>query len=210
MSTFKLSPQRSITPRKRPRGRPKGTTKFEQQDLRLLGEFADLTVRSPRTPLAPFLVEHGYEQKDIRRAQKRWREQKATLLEEARLRADASPPETLFEWLLSAGEMVAAMAGAIRPAMAKISRSLDRAQRRVAARERLGLEVDLPLDLTDEAAVEEAVRRYEETVAKRRLPPEFNRLTLADLPFSLKLYVVAMQLHELSLQAAEAEKREGE
>ncbi|XSG81088.1 MAG: hypothetical protein ACPW61_08265 [Methyloligella sp. ZOD6] len=205
-----MTPHQSDRQRKRPRGRPKGTTKFEQQDLRLLGEFADLAISQPQTPLAPFLVGHGYEHKDVRRAQKRWRKEKAALLEEARVRADASPPDNLFEWMLYAGEMVAAMAGAVRPAMEKISGSLERAQRRVAAREKLGLDSDLPLDLTNQDAVERAIQRYGETVAKRRLPAEFDRLTLAELPFSLKLYVVAMLLHELSLQLAEAEKREGE
>ncbi len=203
-----MSRRQSNPPTRRPRGRPKGTAKFEQQDRPLLAGFADLVIGSPHAKLAPFLAEHGYEQKDVRRAQKRWREEKAGLLKEARLRAEASPPESLFDLIVWFTNGISEVGEAARPALGKLAASLERARRRVAARKELGLDLGLPLDFEDLAAVDRAIRRYEETVVAGHEPAEFKRLALDELPISLKLYAAALMLHGLSVQAAEADRQQ--
>lgn len=190
---------------KRARGRPKGTTVFEQHDLKLLGAFADLVLVSPTAKLAPFLEHRGYAPKDVRRGQKRWRSEKASLLREAQLRADALPPESLAELITYFVGFLSGVPDAALKGLNRIADSLEQARRRNAAREKLGLISDLPIDLLDSAAVDHAIRRYEETVAAGLEPPEFKRLTLVALPVSLKLYAAAVMLHQTSLQMAEAE-----
>lgn len=202
-----MSSQQMNSQTRRPRGRPKGTTKFEHEDLRLLAEFADLIVSSHHAKLAPFLSERGYEQKDIRRAQKRWRGEKAMLIQKAQLRADAAPPENLLEVIAGFVNVLSDVAETAQPAIDMIAGSLERARRRAAACEELGLDLNLPLDLAEPVAVDRAIRRYEKRVATGIEPIEFKQLTLDELPASLKFYATALMLHELSLEAAEAESQ---
>lgn len=191
----------------RGRGRPKGTAKYEQADLALLAKFADLQVSSPGSKLATFLAPRGHSVKDIRRMQKRWRFEQTRLLEEAKLRADAADPTNLAELVVSLFAAISDVAAAALPALNKMSASLERARARVRARERLKLGSVLPLDLEDDAAVEQAIRDYEATVGAGHLPPEFKRMTDAQLPLSLKLYSTAITLHQCSLIAAAEEAR---
>ena len=203
-----MSPHQSNPSPKRPRGRPQGTTKFEQEDRRLLTKFADQTLSLPYSvKLAPFLAKCGYEERDIRRAQKRWRDEKTVLLREAQLRADASPPESMAELTAYLMATLSPVTEAIRPAFAAIARSLERARRQVAARKELGLDLGVPLDLAEPGEVERALRRYETTVGVGHKPAEFEVRTLDELPLSLKLYAAALMLHETSLSVAEAERR---
>jgi hypothetical protein len=203
-----MSPHQLNPPSRRPRGRPKGTTKFEQEDRRLLAEFAELAIGSPHAKLAPFLASHGYEQKDVRRAQKRWREETAVLMHQAQLRADASPAESLVELIAGFVNTISDVAEAVGPALGKLAESLERSRRRAAAHKAPGLDLSLPLDFADPGAVDRAIRRYEKTISAGHEPAEFEPRTLDELPGSLKLYSAALILHELSIKAAEAESQE--
>ncbi|MFG1242334.1 hypothetical protein V5F31_08125 [Xanthobacter sp. V7C-4] len=204
-----MNPPQSNPSLKRPRGRPKGTTKFEQEDRRHLAEFADRTLGLPHAVrLAPFLVQHGYEERDVRRAQKRWREEKPTLLREAQLRADAAPPESIVELIIYLMATLSPVTEAVRPAFAAMADRLERARRQVAVRKEQGLDLGVPLDLAEPGDVEGALRRYEATVGVGHKPAEFGVRTLDELPLSLKLYAAALMLHETSLSVAEAERRE--
>lgn len=203
-----MSADPSNPPPKRPRGRPTGTTKFEQKDRRHLAEFSDLSIAEPGANLAPFLKKRGYEEHEIRRAQKRWREEKAALLRVAQLRADAVPPVSMAELTAYLMATLSPVAEAVRPAFVVIARSLERARRQVAARKELDLDLGVPLDLAEPGAVERALRRYETTVGVGHKPAEFEVQTLDELPLSLKLYAAALMLHEASLAVAEAERRE--
>lgn len=203
-----MSPRQSNPPPKRPRGRPKGTAPFAHQDRRVLAAFADGAIGVSRTELAPFLTERGYQDKDIRRAQKRWREEGAELLREAQMRADASRPESLVDLIACFAEWMSPVAETAQPAIGALARSLERARRRVAAREELGQDPMLPLDLTDPAEVDQAICRFEETVGAGRLPPGSEGVTVDKLPLSLRLYGAALLVHQLSLQAAERESQE--
>lgn len=203
-----MSPRQSNPSPKRRRGRPKGTTKFEQKDRRLLAQFADQTLDMPHAvKLAPFLANRGYEERDIRRAQKRWREEKTALLREAQLRADAAPPASIAELTAYLMATLSPVTEAVRPAFVAIARSLERARRQVAARKELGLDLRVPLDLAEPGEVERALLRYAATVEVGRRPAEFEVRTLDELPLSLKLYAAALMLHETSLSVAEAERR---
>lgn len=195
-------------PPKRPRGRPTGTTKFEQKDRRHLAEFSDLCIAEPGAKLAPFLKKHGYEEHETRRAQKRWRKEKAAQLREAQLRADAVPPASMAELTAYLMATLSPVTEAVRPAFATIARSLERARRQVAARKELDLDLGVPLDLAEPGEVERALRRYETTVGVGHKPAEFEVQTLDELPLSLKLYAAALMLHETSLAVAEEERRE--
>ncbi|MFG1285331.1 hypothetical protein, partial [Xanthobacter autotrophicus] len=144
----------------------------------------------------------------IRRAQKRWRDEKTELLREAQLRADASPPESIFDLIVDLVHSMSLMTEAARPALDALSGSLARARRRVAARKALGLDPGTPFDHTDPAKVEEAIRRYEATVGAGNMPSGFEGRTVQELPPSLKLYAAAVMLHVASLQVAEEENRE--
>ena len=70
-----MSQDRNQPVGKRPRGRPKGTAPFEERDRAALSRFADQFLQAPGAKLAPFLTSMGYEGKDIRRAQARWRKE---------------------------------------------------------------------------------------------------------------------------------------
>lgn len=203
-----MSSDPSNPPPKRPRGRPTGTTKFEQKDRRHLAEFADLCITQSDVNLAPFLKKRGYENHEIRRAQKRWREEKAALLREAQLRADAIPPASMTEFIAYLMATSSPVTEAVRPAFAAIAHCIERARRQVAARKELGLDLRVPLDLAEPGEVERALRRYETTVGVGHKPAEFEVRTLDELPLSLKLYAAALMLHEASLTVAEAERRE--
>lgn len=202
-----MSADPSNPPPKRPRGRPTGTTKFEQTDRRHLAEFADLCITQPGAKLAPFLKKRGYEEHETRRAQKRWRKEKAAQLREAQLRADAVPPVSMAELTAYLMATLSPVTEAVRPAFAAIARSLERARRQVAARKELDMDLGVPLDLAEPGEVERALRRYEATVGVGHKPAEFEVQTLDELPLSLKLYAAALMLHETSLSVAEAERR---
>ena len=193
-------------PAKRPRGRPKGTTKFELSDLTILARFADQLVAAPGAKLAPFLRESGYaEIKDIRRVQQRWRQHKARLLKEATLRADAQPADTLASLVMYFAEAASDVTDAAKPAIQAIYESRERAKRRIRARKELGLDPDLPLDLRNGEKVAAAVRHYEARMF-RSLEEKANELPPVSqdkLPIHLKLYSAAILLHELSLQMAD-------
>ncbi|MFG1303937.1 hypothetical protein V5F34_07340 [Xanthobacter autotrophicus] len=203
-----MNPRPSNQQPRRPRGRPKGTTKFEQEDRRLLAEFAGRTLGLPHAAkLAPFLAKRGYEERDVRRAQKRWREEKIALLREAQLRVDAAPPENIVGFIADLFSSLAHVTDAVRPALEALSQSLESARRRAAARKELGLDQSLPLDLAEPSVVTAAISGFEKTVGAGHQPSEFHNLSLDELPLSLKLYAAALMLHEASLQMAERESR---
>lgn len=193
---------------KRPRGRPKGTTKFEKEDLRVLVKFADIALLSKHAKLAPFLRDQGYDFKDIRRAQNRWKQNKQSLLEEARLRRDSAPAESILDLIAFFVNASSALAETAAPALEAIAFSLEKAKRRRAALKDLKLDPNLPLDLSNTEAVERAIRQYDETFAKNVHPTEFGERTLKGLPQSLKLYAAALMMHQLSIQMAESEAKE--
>lgn len=193
---------------KRPRGRPRGTAVYEQKDLDLLAAFADIAVTTPGAKLAPFLAKRNYAEHEIRRAQKRWRSNKVELLHQAKLRADVAPANDPIGLLLYFGQAASALTDAAIPAFGRIAASLEGARRRVAARRELGLDLGLPLDPRDQAAVEAAIARYDATIASGNHPAEFASLTYDELPLSLKLYYVAVTLHHWSLQVAESEQKD--
>lgn len=203
-----MSPRQSNPPPKRPRGRPKGTAPFAHKDRQLLAAFADGAIGVSYAELAPFLIKHGYQDKDVRRAQKRWREERAELLREAQLRADASPPENVVDLIVYFAEWMSQVAETAQPAIGAFARSLKRARRHVAAWEELGQDPMLPLDFTAPAEVDQAICRFEETVGAGRMPPGSEGGTVDKLPLSLRLYGAALLVHQLSLQAAEREGRE--
>ncbi len=190
------------TNEKRPRGRPKGSAPFAERDHAALSRFADQELVSPGGRLAPFLQRQGYEEKDIRRAQARWRKEKDKLLQEAQQRADLNPAELFLQFVMDIYATIGAAAESVKPALRMIAASQGRALRRQHAREQAGTRLELPVDLENKAAVDAAIERYEETMFQ----PEDVRLarldqqTLHDLSPSQKLYATAIMLHDLSLQ----------
>lgn len=193
-------------PAKRPRGRPRGTAVYAEQDLELLARFADICVESPHTKLAPFLRSMGYkDDKDIRRARIRWGAEKERLLKEARGRRDAKPADTIFDLIAYFAESLSALKGAAAPGLEVVNRSLERARARLRVMKELGVDPELPLDFKHEEEVAAAVRRYEARMFRplsekaAELPP----VPEDELPVALKLYSAAILLHELSLHMAD-------
>lgn len=193
-------------PVKRPRGRPKGSAHFAEQDLRALAQYADVLIDLPHAKLAPVLKAVGYQnEKDIRRARIRWDREKERLLEEARKRRDGNLGATLLDLIARFITGSSAMLSeAVAPAFAAVNQSLERARARQSIMMELGLNPELPLDLREQEAVAEALSRYEACMFRSmgekgaELPP----VPIDQLPAHLKVYVAAVQLHELSLQMA--------
>ena len=190
---------------KRPRGRPKGSAPFEERDRAMLSRFAELRLDSPGAKLAPFLAAAHYRDKDIRRAQQRWRREKDEFLKEARRRQDLSPAETIGEVIIALLASIQTAVDLSIPGLQKLAASYERARRRALALTEAGQGQGLPFKLDDTSDVDAAIERYERTM----LRPEdeklsvFGQLTVTELSPAQKLYALAISLHEYSLKAAE-------
>ncbi|MBO6718881.1 MAG: hypothetical protein JJ913_13065 [Rhizobiaceae bacterium] len=200
-----MTSQDKKEPVKRPRGRPKGNGPYAERDLEVLAQYADVLIDAKDAKLARVLKAVGYDnEKDIRRARIRWDREKGRLLEEARKRRDGNLGATLLELIARFIAVSSAISNAIAPALVAVNQSLERARARQSIMMELGLNPELPLDLRDQEAVAEALSRYEARMFRSigekgaKLPP----VPPDQLPAHLKVYVAAVQLHELSLQMA--------
>jgi len=191
---------------KKPRGRPKGTAPFEEADHETLAKFADQYLQSPSAKLAPFLKAQGYEEKDVRRAQLRWRMGKSKFLEEAQLRLDLSPAESAESLAFHFYAAIDALRKEAEPSLGMIAASYERAKRRVRALQKTGQQLGLPIDLEAPSDVQAALTRYESQMfdSEERRFDKFGQLKIDELPPALKLYATALMLHELSLQMSDA------
>lgn len=205
-----MSQDRNQPTGKRPLGRPKGTAPFEERDRAALSQFADQKLQAPSAKLAPFLTSKGYEEKDIRRAQARWRNEKDGFLRQAQHRLDLSPAESIVQLFANMYATIGDVLATAGPGLRKIAASQERARRHARALEVEGRGPGLPIDLDSQAEIDAAVERYE----ARMFGSEEDRLaafglhTTKTLPTSLKLYAVAVLFHQMSLEEAEREAAE--
>lgn len=195
-------------------GRPKGSSRFSESDRYILVKTAEAIVRdSDLKPTAYFRRLGISEENDIRRLQTKWRRTKAEFLRAAQLDYDAQLELGLFGGLkrgfLFIGELVDAFTGS--EVMQAIRESQNRAARVHAAHKKLGLYNEGPVDPGDLDQVNEALARFEARpyIDNKSLTDDLPEVTLAELSPSAKMYISAVLLHELSLQAYEAEIAEG-
>ncbi|PHP64632.1 hypothetical protein CSC94_23315 [Zhengella mangrovi] len=196
---------------KRPRGRPKGTAPYAEQDHAVLTKFADQKLDVPSAKLTPFLKSKGYEEeKDIRRAQLRWRKEEKQFLRDAQHRKDLEPPDTLLDLVSHFIAAAGVLKEAALPGVRMMIASHERAKRRLRALEADGKDKMLPIDFEKTSTVEAAIERYEPKLFRTRADQlsEFDAPTVADLTISQRLYAAAMMLHEMSIVASENEDSE--
>lgn len=189
----------------RSRGRPIGSTKFDEQDDAELRRFAKMQLQLGKLQLAPFLRKRGYLEKDIRRAHARWRKEKDRYLAHAKLAADATSPQSMWDFVVSGVEALYRLGELIAPTAQLVAESWERAKRRAAARGALGYDASTPLDFADEKHVRVELLRLESTVGRQQVPEALYTKEFGELPHSLQLYYTSLLLHTLSIQAAERE-----
>lgn len=184
---------------KRGRGRPLGSAPYRQPDQEFLARYADEAIHFPDLELAPFARRAGASDAGIRRLQARWRTDRERFLKEARIRFDARPPESLWQMLMDvwaglgrANEIVS------KEVLHPLTMSVRRAERRWDARAALGQPSQLPFHPTDASELEPALARFENALGSTKI--DLGQQTLADLPLSLRLYLLAVLIHEVSLQ----------
>ena len=201
---------------KRGRGRPIGSSPYEKRDNDVLARYADQAVRTPGLKLAPTLEKLGYKtEAEIRRVQAKWRRGRKRLLEEAQLRLDSEPPSSLLETLFSFLSALQHIGDGVRTSGAArlLEASMQRADRRRKARATLGLGSDLPFDPENPDDLEAALSRFEPRI--RHQCPRFaqgsRRSDARRFTPSMRLYLLAVLLHEASLDQLqrESQQREG-
>jgi hypothetical protein len=180
-----------------------------------LAKFADAAIHTPGLELAPFARDAGIsDEASIRRLQARWRTERERLLGEAQTRFDARPPESLGQILadLLAGlSRIAELTS--KPVMSLLRASTERAERRWDARNRLGKPSPLPFDPGEPGELEPALARFENAVhppGSAEVAELLGDRTLAELPLSLRLYVLAVLLHEMSLDQRRREAEQAD
>lgn len=113
---------------RRGRGRPKGSTRYEKEDLAALGQVADLLFRAPQLKLtaAIKLVTGKPDDESLtRRLRGKWQQNRPRLVEEAELRArqaapalvgevESQPAPTLGNVLIGLGHMANRFEGWLR------------------------------------------------------------------------------------------------
>ena len=121
-------------------------------------------------------------------------------MNEAQNRFNARPPQSLRQILMDlwAGlhrgtEIVSQQV--LHPLVA----SARRAERRWKARVALGQPDRLPIDPTNPGELEPALARFEDALGSTHLDAQLAGKTLAELPLSLRLYIMAVLIHEVSL-----------
>ena len=184
----------------RRRGRPRGSAPYRQRDEELLARYADKMIHDPGLQLAPFARRAGFSDAAIRRLQGRWREHRDRFLNEARIRFDVRPPESLWQILLvlwtglhRGTEIVS------QHVLHPLLTSVRRAERRWEARAALDQPARLPIDPTNPGELEPAFARFEDALGSADIAAQLAGKTLGDLPLSLRLYIMAVLMHEVSL-----------
>ena len=190
---------------KRGRGRPLGRAPYRQRDEQLLARFADKAIHSPDLELAPFARRAGVSNTAaIRRLQARWRADRERFLNDARTRFDARPPESVWQMVMHLQAGLSRMAATFsREVLDSLRASIQRAERRWDARASLGEPARLPFDPTDPSELEPALARFESampTPGSDEIGDQLGDQTLADLPLSQRLYLLAVLIHEISLE----------
>ena len=83
--------------------------------------------------------------------------------------------------------------------------SVRRAERRSQARAALGQPARLPFDPTDPGELELALARFENALGSTDIDAQLAGKTLRDLPLSLRLHMMAVLIHEVSLDQSRRE-----
>lgn len=196
-------------------GRPKGASRLNKADDKVLVKIADALVRDPGLRPTDSIRRQGVTlENDIRRLQRKWRKRKAELLETARLKYDSQLELGFFGELLRSFAYISDLADEFTDPAVKgaINQSLNRAVRVHTAYKKLGLYGDGSIDPDDIGQVNAALARFEAR-------PHFNpkafqsdvpKETSDKLTTSTWFYAMALSLHEMSLDAYEKEIAEGE
>jgi hypothetical protein len=193
----------------RGRGRPLGSAPFREVDEALLTRYADKALHTPGLQLAPFARSAGWKPAPIRRLQARWRAERDRLLNDARKRFDARPPDSLGQLVMDMWVGLGRAAGSFSGILKPLKASMLQAQRRWDA---LGDAAQLPLDPTNPDILEPALARFENampTPGSNEMDDLLGVQTFEDLPFSMRLYVLAVLLHEVSLEERRREAEPG-
>ena len=188
------------TPARR-RGRPLGSAPYRKADEKLLARYADKAIHNTGLELAPFARAAGVSQPaTIRRLQARWRGDRERFLKDAQNRFDARRPESPWQILVDLYEGLRRMSRMLsREVLDPLSASIQKAERRWNA---LGKSARLPFDPTDPSELKPALARFENampTPGSNEIDGMLGDQTLADLPGSLRLYLLAVLMHEASL-----------
>jgi hypothetical protein len=125
------------------------------------------------------------------------------LLSEAQTRFDARPPESLWQLLT---DLVAGLGHITeltsKPVVSLLRASIERAERRWRARATLGKPSPLPFDPSEPSELQPALARFENAVhppGSAEVAVLLGDKTVTELPFPLRLYVLAVLIHEMSL-----------
>jgi len=187
------------TPARR-RGRPLGSAPYRKADEKLLARYADKAIHNTGLELAPFARAAGVSQPaTIRRLQARWRGDRERLLKDAQNRFDARRPESPWQILMDVYEGLRRIPRMLREVLDPLGASIQKAERRWNA---LGESARLPFDPTDPSELKPALARFEHampTPGSNEIDDMLGDQTLADLPGSLRLYLLAVLIHEASL-----------
>lgn len=196
---------------KRSRGRPPGSSQFADEDRATLEKIADALVREPDLKPTAVMRRLGYgSEAEIRRLQSKWRKDKESLLADAQRRLDAQPPETTLDAIVNIIAELAGFAGALAtaPAVQSLKESLDRQVRRHIAQDELGVSPRSPTEPGNQKNLERAIERFEARPhqsledLKADIP---ETMTVDEMPPSLRLYAMALMLHEMALDAKQRE-----
>lgn len=197
--------------KKRSRGRPTGSSRFTETDQTSLEKIADALVREPGLQPTVVIRRLGYYgEAEIRRLQSKWRKERHRLLAEAQRLLDAEPPTTFLDSILDmCGTLGSFVHGlTTSPAMRSLRASLDRQARRRTARDELGIAPRSPIEPGNQEDLERAIERFEERPHQSvsdliaDLPAE---MTVDEMPPSLRLYAMALILHEMALNVKQRE-----
>ena len=199
------APRKALNPAPaRRRGRPLGSAPYRQRDEALLARFADELIGKPDLRLAPFVQAAGLSESAIRRVQLRWRSNKERFLNEARIRFEGRPPQSLAEIVM---HLWAGLSRTTRVfsknVLDPLRASMRRAERRWEAQEALGKPARLPLDPSHPTKLKPALNRFESampTPGSDEIDDLLGDKTFEELPFSMQLYLIAVLTHEVSLE----------
>ena len=121
-------------------------------------------------------------------------------MNEARIRFDVRPPESLWQILLDLWTGLHRGTESVsQHVLHPLLTSVRRAERRWEARAAPDQPARLPIDPTNPGELEPALARFEDALGSADLAAQLAGKTLGDLPLSLRLYIMAVLMHEVSL-----------
>lgn len=197
--------------RRRRRGRPQGSSQFAESDQVALQKLADTIVRDRRIRPTSVMRDLGYKSSaEIRRLQSKWRARRDPLLAEAQQRLDATPPQTLLDWLVAASAEVSRVARVLTnsPLVHALRKSLDEESRRRIARKEMDVTSSSPIRGWNAEKIGEAIERFDrrQYQSSEGLTADIpDDATLESMPWSLRLHLMSLVLHEMALDARDQE-----